>query len=364
MLTKLYLTNKEIAVYPLKIVENYDGFIFIDCFGRIYKKHKNFVPQSFCNNIFFISSNSFQQTHIKLRHSIRIYISRLLPLNIIAIGGESYLYGMLFCKNIIHYTNSKYIYDDCEFNNRIYRKNVENNLINYNLDKISDKHNFCLVNLSKLPIELMKKINDNLYLRVVIISCDHDDFWKKRRFLGNYRLVERKKFICWKIGYFISVNIFVPEFVSLGGNCAVTYHLNRLGIRKVAYPFDWCKIGYNNLVNVLRNNFEGFLDLEVVKYSENHGNSYVLKNKYCQFAHEVFHNSVTEFQKKLERRIERFRKLKKCVFVRIELQNFSDYSGLKNELEKHFNFKLIVVYGKDFVDWKFNNLDWDQILSG
>lgn len=365
MLVKLYLGLRNLGVYPISEVKDYEGFIILDCFDRIYRGHKKYIPQLFCGKQVFISSQSFQQNHVRLRHEIRSYISRLLPRNIIAIGGESYLYGMLNCENIVHYTNSKYIYDDCDFNNKFYRKKIDNNLIDYNFDKITQKYNFCLVNLSKLPIKLLKQLNDNLYFRLVVISCDQDDFWRKREYLGNYRLKERKKFVCWKIGYFITVNIFIPEFVSLGGNCAVTYHLNRLGLRYVAYPFDWCRIGYNKLLRVLRDNFKDYCELEYVKFSSNHGNSYVVRNRYGHFAHEVFlGGNIIDFQKKLVRRVERFKKLKKCVFVRIELKDVEDYSGLRNELDKHFNYKLVVISGKNFLDWKFNNINWEEIFNG
>jgi len=377
MLTKLYLTNPNIAIYPLSEIKNYDGFAIIDCFNRIYRDHRSFLPQIFNNNQVFISSNSFQQNHIVLSRRIRKYASKFLGESIIAIGGESYLYGITLCKNIIHYTNSKYIYEDCQFNNKFYRKNIENNLIDYNINNISDKYNYCLVNLSSLPKNLIEKLNKNLYFKIIIISCNHEDFWKKIKYLSNYKLKIRKKFICWKIGYFLTVNIFVPNFISLGGNCSVAYQLQKYNLRKISYPFDWCKIKFNKLVEVLIYNFERFQDIEIVKYSENHDNSYIIKNKYNTFAHEVTcTDKLADFSKKLEKRVNKFKRLDNIIFVRLELDNVKDYSYLTNELDKIFNnYKLIVISKKKplgniiffelpkFIDWKCNNFDWDIILK-
>ena len=58
--------------------------------------------------------------------------------------------------------------------------------------------------------------------------------------------------------------------ISLGGNCAPTYHLERLGIRTCAYPFDWAKVNLNQLIQVLENDFAGYSDIVSSKYSDPH----------------------------------------------------------------------------------------------
>lgn len=53
--------------------------------------------------------------------------------------------------------------------------------------------------------------------------------------------------------------------ISLGGCCGIVQQLNRLGLRKFAYPFDWIQ---NNLLIVtdnIRTDFENFFDVEPVK---------------------------------------------------------------------------------------------------
>jgi hypothetical protein len=209
---------------------------------------------------------------------------------------------------------------------------------------------------------------------LIIINCNQKDFWKKRKLLSNYRLVKRKKFICWKIGYFITINIFVPIFVSLGGNCSVTYQLQKRNIRIRAYPFDWSKISYKKLLEVFRNNFEEYSNISISKFSKNHENTFIIKNKYNTFAHEVLHiDELDKFKEKLERRIKRLNKLDNVIFVRIELDDIKDYSELVIELDKKFkNYKLIIISKNKIIgdkiinynlpnykDWKYDNFDWD-----
>lgn len=192
-----------------------DGFIIFDYKGRIYNDYnQKYIPQIFNNNIIFISAQSFQQSHKILSKHIRKYVISLLNEtndNITCIGGESYIYGIISnYNNIYHYTNSQYIYDDLEYNNKIYKKNINNNIINYN--NINDyfvNNNICIINLSKLYIKLLKTINNNKYDKIIIINCNHNDFWNKIKILNNYKLIERKQFICEKLKYFITVNLFI-----------------------------------------------------------------------------------------------------------------------------------------------------------
>jgi hypothetical protein len=129
---------------------------------------------------------------------------------IVCIGGESYIYGITSNANIIHhYTNSDSIYNDMIYNNRIYRKNISNNIIDYNIiNMIQDNTDTCLINLSQLNINLMKKINNNNYNSIIIINCNSDDFWKKIKLLSRYKLVSREKYICYTMKYFITINFF------------------------------------------------------------------------------------------------------------------------------------------------------------
>ena len=57
-------------------------------------------------------------------------------------------------------------------------------------------------------------------------------------------------------------------YVSLGSNCSVTYWLNKLGLRKVAYPFDWSNITIKQLNRVLKDKGSFYLhcDYHAVHY--------------------------------------------------------------------------------------------------
>ena len=220
LLTKMYSTEKDIVVLGInKIINNYKGFSIIDYFERVFLEHKNFLIQEFNNNLIFISTKSFQQNHRILGKTIRKYINDLIELEgidcILCIGGESYIYGMINKKivKIYHYTNSVYIYRDCEYNNKFYRKEIENNYIEYNSKdlKIISEIKICLINLSSLTKNLFVILNKNNDDKIIIISCHHEDFWKKIKNLTNYIIKKRKYFVCERLRYFITVNIFVKK---------------------------------------------------------------------------------------------------------------------------------------------------------
>ena len=137
------------------------------------------------------------------------------------------------------------------------------------------------------------------------------------------------------------------------------------------------KISYKKLLEVLRNNFEGYSNIYISKFSKNHENTFIIKNKYNSFAHEVLNvDGLDKFKEKLERRIKRLDKLDNIIFIRIELDNINDYSELVKELDKKFkNYKLIIISKNkitgekiinyllpNYINWKYDNFNWDNIL--
>lgn len=175
------------------------------------------------------------------------------------------------------------------------------------------------------------------------------------------------------------------KYISLGGNCSVTYQLKNLGLKYESYPFDWSKITINQLISVLENNFTNYdSSIKIHKLSNLHNNTYLLKNNYnVTFAHEVTdENQLNEFKEKIKRRITRFYNLENVVFIRIELTKISieKIINLYNVLEKFVrNYKLIVIVHKQYKfninvpniyilyfdnfsdDWQMNHFDWQQI---
>lgn len=185
------------------------------------------------------------------------------------------------------------------------------------------------------------------------------------------------------------------QYVSLGGNCAVAFQLDKFNKSHKRYPFDWCNMTLHQLIDVLNNNFHNFEDINVVKKSLNHvcfktndDYSLILKNKYnIKFAHELLNDdNIIEFKQKIKRRIERFNNLKCPIFIRLELFNKSkeylekNYEKLLKVLKSRFdNFYMIIISNKEIEiidkhvifhkfenydnDWKYDNLDWKMILN-
>jgi hypothetical protein len=201
------------------------------------------------------------------------------------------------------------------------------------------------------------------------------------------------------------------EYISLGSNCSITYQLDKLGLRKHAFPFDWAKISLPQLLEILTTDFDDFVEsLELVKISTSHpiiiydsnnsidsnelssksSGSYILTNKYkIKYAHELEEKyKLDELKNNISKRINRFKFLgdKNIIFVRIELKplNQSWYSNiikLNNLLYKYSNnFKIILIicsdlefnfpsniiiyhYDKFVPDWKMDFIDWVNIFN-
>lgn len=192
----------------------------------------------------------------------------------------------------------------------------------------------------------------------------------------------------------------MSQYISLGGNCAVSYALRENDLRDEAYPFDWCQISINQLITILKANFADFQNVSFVRESDHHpllidnideinpkidkGGSYILTNKYkLKIAHEIYDKiQIPAFCSSLERRIERFKSVENPTFIRLELQNISEqqtqlyYKVLDECLKIYFgdNFKLILIskykYESSNIqwiklnefspDWKYPNVKWKE----
>lgn len=184
-------------------------------------------------------------------------------------------------------------------------------------------------------------------------------------------------------------------FVSLGSNCSVTYWLNKLGLRKQAYPFDWASLNIKVLNNIIEDDFLGFVEtLEIMHLSDKHldefGNpSMLITNKYkIRYAHEVVINDIIDFKKSLDNRITRFRDLNKedfITFVRIELcivkfayvKELEKLIKLLDLINPNYIIKLIIhkdsikieldkvqvfYYDSFSPDWKMEHLKWHDLF--
>lgn len=184
-------------------------------------------------------------------------------------------------------------------------------------------------------------------------------------------------------------------YIGIGSNCSITYWLNKLELRTCGFPFDWCALTIKHLNNILKHNFNEYVEtLQIKCLSDKHpdknGNpSIIITNKYnVKFAHEVITSDISKFVDSLNKRVERFRDLYKeesIIYVRIELQivKFGYFNELK-ELIKLLdiinpNYIIKLIIHKDSVeikldkvqvfyfdsfspDWKMEHIDWKCIL--
>ena len=375
----------------------FTGLIYEDYNKKIHVKKRKYVPFYFCNQIVFISTCSFQQNNQSISDKIRYYTMNNIK-NIdrmICVGGESYIYGLLsHVKTIIHYSNSTSIIEDSNYNHTFYRKSMKSYLIDYNKNEEYDLNihkdiYYCVINLSKLNKTLLLKVNHHYFRKIIIIHCNHTDFWKKIKYLSNYQLIDRKKFIDKHLGYFISVNIFIHKkrFISLGSTCSVAWNLNRFKLRTCSMPFDWVSSKVNQIIHVLKHNFEDYEDVKIKKFSVNHldfnndKGTFILHNKYnITFAHEVIdHKNINEFTNKMATRIETFKRIENPTFVFLEtsIVNKNKYIELIYSLKKYFHVFECILISKinpqineikhvylnvDFIDWKYDHFNWKNVF--
>lgn len=193
-------------LHPL--IRNKKGLIILDYRFRVHER--DIIPIKFINKIIFVNKKSFIQNNIILGNKIRKYVLKNINENkkLICIGGESYNY-LFFVNSGIFYTNSNVILEDFYYNKKIYNKNLNGEIIDYNKINKSFDSETIILNLSKLNINLLQKINNSNLKYIIIINCHHKDFWKKIIYLNKFKLISRKKFIDEKIGYYITVNIFL-----------------------------------------------------------------------------------------------------------------------------------------------------------
>ena len=175
------------------------------------RNFKNRIPINFLKDVVFVSEKSFIQNNSLLSNKIRSYVFNSIDVNcsILGIGGESYMY----LKNIDDFnnkhfiTNNEIIYEDAMSNNVL--KNFQLDLVNYENVLIRELFDNVIINISKLNQNIIRQINRITNKKIIIISCNHTDFWNKIKMFTKFKLVNRKKFIDEKLGYFITVNIFV-----------------------------------------------------------------------------------------------------------------------------------------------------------
>jgi hypothetical protein len=209
MLTKINNNNYILGhiIFNGKKPEDYNtDILMLDYRLRIRKDYN--IPIKFIDKVYIVNKNSFIQNNINGNNLRKDIINKLLYYNIfnnieniITIGGEAYLYGVYLNIDTINFTNNINIYNDANRHNLL-----GNNYVDYNKIKSIPNNQCIIINLSKLIVNLLNIINISQIKLLIIISCHHDDFWKKIKYLSNYKLVQRKQYI-YEYN-FITVNYF------------------------------------------------------------------------------------------------------------------------------------------------------------
>lgn len=394
------------------LIKNNDKIFLFDYVKNIFIKNISRIRLTILGKYFWKQIESFDQNNVTIANKLRKFvINQFVDIytntNIfLGIGGESYIYfPFRSYSKYICISNHQSIISDANFNLQFYNLDYSNYLVDYNnlktFPNISSNTLDIIINVSNLHLNHIEYIKNFKINKLVIITCT--PIYKKIPLIIKY-------FSIIKIKYFLNITSWITilvcvkknlvNYIGLGSNCSLTYQLNKLNLRKFSYPFDWAKISINQLINVLENNFDNYINLQIEKLSDCHLineqiPSLLIKNIYnIKFAHEVLSDlscNLDKFKIKLLQRINRFNNLfqsnKKVKFVRIELHKitqayFDSINILIKILENYSNnFELLLIlnYDKDIrftnskviiykfnefsPDWKMNHLDWKYIFN-
>lgn len=137
------------------------------------------------------------------------------------------------------------------------------------------------------------------------------------------------------------------HIISLGYFCSVALELERLGIRKCSYPFDWCISEWTGVKNTIENHFKDFLTYDYLY--QNKAEHSIYRNKegisfYHDFnEYQPLSEQIENVKRKYERRIARFYQdiCEPTLFIRY----ISGENGMSevNEIEKNIQNILCLL---------------------
>jgi hypothetical protein len=178
----------------------------------------------------------------------------------------------------------------------------------------------------------------------------------------------------------LNLNVHKPLYISLGEDCAISYHLQLLGLREISLPFDWAihkdthkLIQFIN--DIFADNNSIFFDKNNWKLKPIKNDTHIIEgintfSKFraihtvykCEYPHEFTEKiNWDSFVNKYTRRINRFKELaksnRKMIFIRGSINNdFKD--DLELCLKKYFpNFQDI-----KYID--YTNYEWSNDVNG
>lgn len=152
------------------------------------------------------------------------------------------------------------------------------------------------------------------------------------------------------------INSF-ENIVSLGFFCGVAETIQKVGLRKKSYPFDWVISNeFEKVVSLIENDFKGWLNLKFLYQSKDHREQYTNIEYNISFFHDFdkytsLDQQISNVRKKYEKRINRFYEdiKKPTLFIRY-LPSQSDFGyALKNNnkiqsLLKQYNKQNQILY--------------------
>lgn len=159
-------------------------------------------------------------------------------------------------------------------------------------------------------------------------------------------------------------------FISLGQQCGVAYNLENFGYKEETLPFDWIRTpNFACIVNLIENNFEGFLNKENLEYNENPEIKFYFRNKInrCEFVHECEEQDFGEIEEKYTRRISRFydklKTYKKIIFIRdiyrhnysknyIDVISLNNFNRVIKSINPDLEYLFYIIYKDDILSSK------------
>ena len=101
------------------------------------------------------------------------------------------------------------------------------------------------------------------------------------------------------------------NYISLGYFCATASELERVGLRNVSSPFDWCISNFEGVINAINDGFDKYLDYDLLLQSDSCNAHYYNKKYRTWFYHDFdkYHSLADQLpavKAKYIRRINRF----------------------------------------------------------
>ncbi len=202
-------------------------------------------------------------------------------------------------------------------------------------------------------------------------------------------------------------------FIPIGNSCSIAYQLQKHGLRKTAYPFDWLKIKrLKTITYIIDNMFNGFTDFteldrttkyplikdDILDETEKNGTIKAINGYNIVSCHDFsslipFEEQNDEIKKKYQRRINRFYDVllngkQKIIFVRDETckitkDEIMDFMVCIRKINPKLDFKIRIICRKDtcdfeikpneileiihdtkeYGDWKRPNVEWLNVFQ-